>query len=99
MLGVGFIMLDKLVCCVGNKPNSQPVRNKKNRENTRQRKQSHAQDNFYVVRQFAYIYGVIGISLLSGKNTKCSYSVFSLPLKTTQHYSSQVESSIGLNIN
>ena len=31
----------------------QPMRNKTNRENTRQRKQSHAQDNIYVVRQFA----------------------------------------------
>ena len=41
----------------------QPVRNKTNRENTRQRKQSHTQDNIYVVRQFAYIHGVAGISL------------------------------------
>ena len=41
----------------------QPVRNKTNRENTRQRKQSHAQDNIYVVRQFAYVHGVAGISL------------------------------------
>ena len=47
------------------------MRNKKNRENTRQRKQSHAQDNIYVVQQFAYVYGVAGISLLLGKNTKC----------------------------
>ena len=39
----------------------------KPRENTRQRKQSHAQDNIYMVRQFAYIHGVAGISLLSGK--------------------------------
>ena len=46
--------------------NSQPVRNK-NRKNTRQRKkQSDAQDNIYVVRQFAYVPGVAGISLLSG---------------------------------
>ena len=41
----------------------QLVRNKTNRENTRQRKQSHAQDNIYVVRQFAYVHGVAGISL------------------------------------
>ena len=33
-------------------------------------KQSHAQDSIYVVRQFAYIHGVAGISLLSGKNTE-----------------------------
>ena len=40
---------------------------KKNRENTRQRKQSHAQDNIYVVQQFTYVHGVAGISLLSVK--------------------------------
>ena len=32
--------------------------------------QSHAQDSIYVVRKFAYVHGIIGISLLSGKNTK-----------------------------
>ena len=42
---------------------------KKNRENIRQTKQSNAQGNIYVVRQFAYVYGVSEISLLSGKNT------------------------------
>ena len=53
---------------VGNfNPKFQPVRNKTNRENTCQRKQSHAQDNIYVVRQFAYVHGVTGISLLLGK--------------------------------
>ena len=54
---------------VGNfNQNSQPVRNKINRENTRQRKkQSHAQNNIYVVRQFAYVHGIAGISLLSRK--------------------------------
>ena len=41
----------------------QLVRNKTNRENTRQRKQSHAQDNIYVVWQFAYVRGVARISL------------------------------------
>ena len=41
----------------------QPVRNKTNRENTRKKKQSHAQDNIYVVRQFAYVHGVARISL------------------------------------
>ena len=46
--------------------NSQPVRNK-NRENTRQIKQSHAQDNIYMVRQFAYVHGVAEILLLSRK--------------------------------
>ena len=60
------IILDRLVQypLVGNfNPKFQPVRNKTNRENTRQRKQSHAQDNIYVVRQFAYVHGVAGISL------------------------------------
>ena len=37
------------------------------RERTRQRKQSHAQDKIYVIRQFVYVYGVAGISLLSRK--------------------------------
>ena len=31
------------------------------------RKQSHAQDNIYVVQQFAYVHEIAGISLLSGK--------------------------------
>ena len=39
-------------------------------------KQSHAQDSIYVVRQFAYIHRVAGISLLSKKITMCGYSVF-----------------------
>ena len=33
-------------------------------------KQSHTQDSIYVVRQFAYVHGVAGISLLSRKNTE-----------------------------
>ena len=52
---------------------------KKNFEKThaKENNHTHAQDNIYVVRQFAYIHGVAGISLLSGKkNTKCGYSVF-----------------------
>ena len=39
-------------------------------------KQSHAQDSIYVVRQFAYVHRVAGISLLSKKITMCGYSVF-----------------------
>ena len=39
-------------------------------------KQSQAQDNIYVVRQFAYVHRVAGISLLSGKNTKCGSTIF-----------------------
>ena len=47
----------------------------------RQKKNTHTQDNIYVVWQFAYIHKVAGISLLSWKNTRCSSIVFSL--KTT----------------
>ena len=39
------------------------------------------QDSVYVIRQFAYVYGVAGISLFLGKNTECGSTVFSL--KTT----------------
>ena len=73
----------------GINPNSQPVRNKKKiyiyiyieREREREKthakeKQSHAQNNIYMVQQFTYIHEIAGISLLSGKNTKCGYSVF-----------------------
>ena len=46
------------------------------------RKQSHAQDSIYVVQQFAYVHRVVGISLLSGKNTEYNsnqgYNIFSL---------------------
>ena len=68
-----------IVRSVGNLTrNSQHVRNKKNRENTYQekkkKKQSHAQENIYVVQQFAYVHRVTEILLLSGKNTKCGYS-------------------------
>ena len=34
------------------------------------KKQLHAQDNIYIIRQFVYVYGVAEILLLSGKNTK-----------------------------
>ena len=54
----------------------------KNRENTCQRKKSHAQDSVYVVRQFAYIHGFAGISLLSGK-IQSAATVFTLTFKTT----------------
>ena len=67
-----FLFLNPLVQAlgtVGNQTEFSTCEKQKNRENTRQRKQSHTQDNNYVVRQFAYIYGVAGISLLSGKNT------------------------------
>ena len=71
----------------GINPNSQPVRNKKKkkkwRKHTLKKKQSYAQDNIYVVQQFAYVHRVAGISLLSGKNTeyKMRLQYFSLTLK------------------
>ena len=47
------------------------------------KKKSYAQDNIYVVRQFAYVYGAAEISLLSEKNTKSSSTIF-LSLKNQQ---------------
>ena len=47
----------------------------------KEKEQSHAQDNIYVVWQFVYVHEVAKISLLSGKNTKCGYS-FSSHTKT-----------------
>ena len=49
---------------------------KKYRENTCQRKQSHVQDNIYVVRQFAYVQRVARISPLSGKKYKVRLQCF-----------------------
>ena len=46
--------------------------------------QSHAQDSIYMIRQFAYVHGVAGISLLLGKNKEyknCGYNTVSLTLK------------------
>ena len=54
--------------------NSQLVREKKKKK--RQRKQSHTQDNIYVVQQFAYVHKVARISLLLGKNTKMRLQYF-----------------------
>ena len=71
------------------------MRNKKNRENTRQRKQSHAQDNIYVVQQFAYVHKVAGISLLSGKKKIQDVATIILHNKkrsnqTMQYYSGRI---------
>ena len=45
-------------------------------------KQSHAQDNIYVVRQFAYVHRVAGISLFSRKNlTPDAATIFSLYIR------------------
>ena len=60
---------------VGNESEILNLWETKNKENTRQNKQSHTQDNIYVVRQFAYIHEIARILLLLGKNTKCGYSV------------------------
>jgi len=48
------------------------------------KKKSHAQDNIYVVRQFAYVYEVVGISLLSGKNYKVWLQFFFSLLRMTR---------------
>ena len=83
---------------VGNQTEFSTCEKQKNRENTRQRKQSHTQDNIYVVRQFAYIHGVAGISLLSGKNTEYKMQLQSFILSisknaaTTQHKTLKLES-------
>ena len=47
--------------------NSQLVRNKKIEKTHAKEKQSHAQNNIYVIRQFTYVHGVVEISLLLGK--------------------------------
>ena len=64
------------------------MRNKKIEKTYTKEKQSHAQDNIYVVRQFAYVHGVAGISLLSGKITKCGLRLqyFSLTKTQQQHH-------------
>jgi len=69
---------------IGNLTEISTCEKQKNRENTCERKQSNAQDNIYMVRQFHYVHGVAGISLLSGKNTKVRLQYFSLPQKTRQ---------------
>ena len=46
-------------------PKFQTFEKQKNREKkTPKEKQSHAQDSIYMVRQFAYVHRVAGISLL-----------------------------------
>ena len=47
----------------------------------KKKKKNYTQDSIYVIRQFAYVHGVAGISLFSRKNIECSSTVFSL--KTT----------------
>ena len=62
---------------LGIQPKFQTCEKQKNRENkTPKEKQSHAQDSIYVVRQFAYVHRIAGISLLSKKITMCGYNVF-----------------------
>ena len=50
---------------LGIQPKFQTCEKQKNREKkTPKEKQSHAQDSIYVVRKFAYVHKVAGISLL-----------------------------------
>ena len=55
------------------------MRNKKIEKTHAKEKQSHAQDNIYVVRQFVYVHRVVGISLLSGKNTEYNHTTLKNP--------------------
>ena len=73
-----FNLLDKSLM-LGISPKSQTYEKQKIEKTHAKEKQSHAQDNIYVVRQFVYIYGIAGISLLSEKNTEyknCDYNTF-----------------------
>ena len=70
---------------LGIQPKFQTCEKQKNRENkTPKVKQSQAQDSIYVVRQFAYVHRVAGISLLSKKITMCGYTVFFFSQKQQQ---------------
>ena len=55
----------------------------KNRDKiyAKKKKKNYTQDSVYVIRQFAYVYGVAGILLFSRKNIECGSTIFSL--KTT----------------
>ena len=55
----------------------------KNREKYALKKNNHTQDSIYVVRQFAYAYGIAGISLFSGKiqNTAIQFSFLKTNIK------------------
>ena len=78
-----------IIILKGIKSNSQPVRKQKIEKTHVKEKQSHAQDNIYVVRQFAYIHGIVEISLLSGKNTEYNiggYNIFSLYITRQPHH-------------
>ena len=39
---------------------------------------THTKDNIYMIRQFAYVHRIVGISLFLWKNTECDNTVFSL---------------------
>ena len=49
----------------------------------KKKKQSHAEDNIYVVRQFVYVHGVTGISLLSRKKIQSAAIQFFYSKTTT----------------
>ena len=49
---------------------------KKNREKYMSKKNKHTQDSIYVIRQFAYVHRVAGVSLFSRKNTECGSTFF-----------------------
>ena len=74
------------------------MKNKKIEKILANEKQSHAQDNIYVVQQFTYIHEIAGISLLSWKNTEYKMQLQSFILSisknaaTTQHKTLKLES-------
>ena len=47
----------------------------------KEKEQSHAQDNIYVVWQFVYVHDVVGVSLLSEKKIQSVATVFPLTQK------------------
>ena len=50
----------------------------------KKKKQSHAEDNIYMVRQFVYVHGVTGISLLSRKKIQSAAIQFFYSKKRQQ---------------
>ena len=61
------------------------MRNKKIEKTQVEEKQSHEQDNIYVVRQFIYVFGVVGISLLSGEKLQMCGSIVLKSIKNNDN--------------
>ena len=66
-------------------PACEKQKKKKKNEKTHAKEKNHTHKTIFTQfenLQFVYVHGVVRISLLSGKNTKCCYSV-SVSQKTT----------------